>query len=51
MSVRADQNDNYVAAAEALDLSREDLVLLARNSFEASLLEPSAKATRNSRRC
>ena len=37
-------NDNYVAAAEALDLSREDLVLLARNSFEASLLEPSAKA-------
>ena len=39
-------NDNYVAAAEALDLSREDLVLLARNSFEASLLEPSAKAAR-----
>ena len=37
-------NDNYVAAAEALDLSREDLVLLARNSFEASLLEPPAKA-------
>ena len=37
-------NDNYVAAAEALDLSREDLVLLARNSLEASLLEPSAKA-------
>ena len=39
-------NDNYVAVAEALDLSREDLVLLARNSFEASLLAPSAKAAR-----
>lgn len=30
--------DNYVAAAEALDLSREDLVTLARNSIEASFL-------------
>jgi len=28
--------DNYLAVAEALDLSREDLVALARNSFEAS---------------
>ena len=37
-------NDNYIAAAEALDLSRKDLVLLARNSIEACLLEPSAKA-------
>ena len=37
-------NDNYVAVAEALDLSREDLVTLARNSFESSLLESSAKA-------
>ncbi len=37
-------NDNYIAVAEALGLSREDLVLLARNSFEASLLETPAKA-------
>ena len=37
-------NDNYVAVAEALDLSREDLLTLARNSFESSLLPPSAKA-------
>ena len=37
-------NDNYVAVATALDLSPEDLVLLARNSIEASLLDTSAKA-------
>ena len=37
-------NDNYVAAAEALGLSHAELALLARNSIEASLLEPSAKA-------
>lgn len=30
--------DNYLAVAEALDLSREDLVLLARNSLEATFL-------------
>jgi adenosine deaminase len=30
--------DNYVAAWEALDLGHEDLVTLARNSLEASLL-------------
>ncbi|MDH3606248.1 MAG: adenosine deaminase [Acidimicrobiia bacterium] len=30
--------DNYLAVAEALDLSREDLVLLARNSLEAAFL-------------
>ena len=32
-------NDNYVAVAEALHLSVADLVRLARNSFDASLLE------------
>ncbi len=32
-------NDNYVAVARALHLSAADLVRLARNSFEASLLE------------
>ncbi len=35
--------DNYVAAAEALDLSREDLVALARNSIEATFLDSEAK--------
>ena len=30
--------DNYVATAEALDLSLEDLIALARNSIEASFL-------------
>ena len=36
-------NDNYVAAAEALDLSQGDLKRLARNSIEASLLDRSTK--------
>ena len=36
-------NDNYVAAAEALDLSPGDLKRLARNSIEASLLDRAAK--------
>ena len=31
-------NENYIAVAEALGLGREELVQLARNSFEASLL-------------
>ena len=39
-------NDNYVAVAEALGLGREDLVRLARNSFEASWLDSPAKAAR-----
>ena len=37
-------NANYVAVAEALGLGGEDLVRLARNSFEASWLETSRKA-------
>jgi adenosine deaminase len=36
--------DNYVALAEALDLTRADLARLVRNSLEASFLEPAAKA-------
>jgi adenosine deaminase len=36
--------DNYVAVAEALDLSRAELVTLVRNSLEASFLEPATKA-------
>ncbi len=36
--------DNYVATAEALNLSREDLVTLARNSIEAAFLGSEDKA-------
>lgn len=36
--------DNFMAVAEALDLSRADLVTLARNSIEASFLPPEEKA-------
>jgi adenosine deaminase len=35
--------ENYLAAQEALALTREQLVLLARNSIEASFLEPDSK--------
>jgi adenosine deaminase len=31
-------NDNYIAVAEALNLRRDDIVLLAKNSFRASFL-------------
>ena len=36
-------NENYAAVQDALDLSRADLAALARNSIEASFLEPEAK--------
>jgi len=36
-------NENFVAAQEALGLTRDDLARLARNSFEASWLEPEEK--------
>ena len=36
--------DNYLAVAEALDLSSDDLVALARNSIDASFLPPHEKA-------
>jgi adenosine deaminase len=36
--------DNYVATAEALDLSREDLIALARNSIEAAFLSHTDRA-------
>jgi adenine deaminase len=36
--------DNYVAVAEALDLTRAELLTLARNSIEASYLPEAAKA-------
>ncbi len=35
--------ENYLAVQRALDLSREDLALLARNSIEASFLDAAAK--------
>lgn len=37
-------NDNYRAIADALDLSREELVTLARNSFTGALLDDAEKA-------
>ncbi|MEA2024089.1 MAG: adenosine deaminase [Actinomycetota bacterium] len=37
--------DNYVSTAAALDLSREDLISLARNSIEASFLADGDKAS------
>ncbi len=37
-------NENYIAVAEALGLSRAELAQLARNSFEASLLDTDAKS-------
>ena len=36
--------DNYVAAAGALALSRDDVVAIARNSIEATFLDDAAKA-------
>jgi adenosine deaminase len=36
--------DNYVAIAEALDLGRDDLVALARNSFESAFASDAEKA-------
>ena len=37
-------NENYIAVAEALGLTREELGQLARNSFEASLLHAEVKS-------
>ncbi len=36
-------NDNYRALHDALDLSRDDFILLARNSFEAAFLDDAHK--------
>ena len=36
-------NENYIAIQEALHLTRDDLYQLARNSFEATFLEPDEK--------
>jgi adenosine deaminase len=36
--------DNYIAAADALDLSREDLIALALNSLDAAFLPDAGKA-------
>jgi adenosine deaminase len=37
--------ENFVALAEATDLSRDEIVQLARNSFTASFLDEAAKAS------
>ena len=37
-------NENYLAVAEALGLSRDALAAIARNSFEAAFLSDPAKA-------
>lgn len=37
-------NENYEAVQDALELHRAELVTLARNSFEASFLEPAEKS-------
>ena len=37
-------NDNYRAVQQALDLSNDELALIARNSFEASFLDDATKA-------
>ena len=37
-------NENYIAVARALDLGRQELIQLARNSIEASLLNTEAKS-------
>ena len=36
-------NQNFIAIQEALDLSKEDLVVLAKNSFQYSLLDDNRK--------
>lgn len=36
-------NDNYIAIAEALDLNRDDIIRLAKNSFNASFLTDEEK--------
>ncbi len=38
--------DNYLETAKAVDLTREDLVVLARNSFTGSFLDEAEKAKR-----
>jgi adenosine deaminase len=38
--------ENYVQTAQALDLTREELVILAKNSFTGSFLDEAEKARR-----
>ncbi len=37
-------NANFIAVADALDLTRDEIITLARNSFTGSFLEPSEQA-------
>ena len=36
-------NDNFIAVADALNLSKEDIIQLVRNSFEASFISDGEK--------
>jgi adenosine deaminase len=36
-------NDNYIAVADALDLSKEEIIQLVKNSFEASFITDGEK--------
>jgi adenine deaminase len=36
-------NENYIAVADALDLTRDDIITLARNAIEISFLSPAEK--------
>ena len=38
--------DNYVHTADAVDLTRDDIVTLAKNSFTGSFLEPNRAGCR-----
>jgi len=38
-------NDNYIAVADALQLSKEEIVQLVKNSFEASFISDGEKRT------
>lgn len=38
-------NDNYIQTADALDLSRDQIIQLVKNSFEGAYLDPNRKAT------
>jgi adenosine deaminase len=38
-----DMNENFIAVAEALDLTRDDIITLARHAIEISFLSPHQK--------
>ena len=40
-------NENYMAVAEALDLNKDDIIVLARNAIEISFLSSERKSRKN----